>query len=65
MSGLMLGLTITLGGIAVTPIGLTAESVVLITVVLATVCLPILDTILMRFVPRPSDASPVGMRQTY
>jgi FSR family fosmidomycin resistance protein-like MFS transporter len=58
MSGLMLGLTIGLGGLAVTPIGFLAESVGLSTVVLITACLPILGAILMRFVPRPAAAYP-------
>ena len=48
---MMSGLTIGLRGIAVTPIGLIAESVGLTSVVLATACLPIPGAILMRFVP--------------
>jgi len=54
MSGLMLGLTIGLGGIAVTPLGLLAESVGLGVVVSATGSLPLLGAVLMRFVPRPA-----------
>jgi FSR family fosmidomycin resistance protein-like MFS transporter len=52
MSGLMLGLSIGLGGLAVTPIGLVAESYGLGSVVSAAACLPLLGAVLMRFVPR-------------
>jgi FSR family fosmidomycin resistance protein-like MFS transporter len=57
MSGLMLGLTIGLGGIAVAPIGLVAERFGLSVVVSSVACLPLLGALLMRFVPRPSAAS--------
>jgi MFS transporter, FSR family, fosmidomycin resistance protein len=52
MSGLMLGLSIGLGGIAVTPIGLVAEWFGLDTVVSVAACLPLLGALVMRFVPR-------------
>jgi FSR family fosmidomycin resistance protein-like MFS transporter len=59
MSGLMLGLSIGLGGLAVTPLGLLAERFNLATVLTAVACLPLLGAFLMRFVPRPiSAASP-------
>ncbi len=54
MSGLMLGLTIGLGGIAVAPIGLLAESLGLGVMVAITGSLPLLGAVLMRFVPRPA-----------
>jgi FSR family fosmidomycin resistance protein-like MFS transporter len=54
MSGLMLGLSIGLGGLAVTPIGIVAESFGLGHVVAAAACLPLLGALLMRFVPRPT-----------
>jgi FSR family fosmidomycin resistance protein-like MFS transporter len=54
MSGLMLGLSIGLGGLAVTPIGLAAESIGLGTVIVGAACLPLLGAVLMRFVPRYS-----------
>jgi FSR family fosmidomycin resistance protein-like MFS transporter len=54
MSGLMLGLSIGLGGLAVTPIGLIAESVGLGLVVAGAACLPVLGAVLMYFVPRQS-----------
>ena len=53
MSGLMLGLSIGLGGLAVTPIGLAAEWVGLGAVVVGAACLPVLAAALMRFVPHP------------
>jgi FSR family fosmidomycin resistance protein-like MFS transporter len=56
MSGLMLGLSVGLGGIAVTPFGLLAERFGLHAVLTATACLPLLGALLMRFVPRPSGA---------
>jgi FSR family fosmidomycin resistance protein-like MFS transporter len=56
MSGLMLGLSIGLGGVAVTPIGLVAERLGLGQVVSAVACLPLLAALLMRFVPRPAAA---------
>jgi FSR family fosmidomycin resistance protein-like MFS transporter len=52
MSGLMLGLTIGLGGIAVAPVGLLAESVGLDVVVTTIASLPLLGAVLMRFVPQ-------------
>jgi FSR family fosmidomycin resistance protein-like MFS transporter len=54
MSGLMLGLSIGLGGLAVAPIGLLAESLGLGPVISAVACLPILGAGLMRFLPRAS-----------
>jgi FSR family fosmidomycin resistance protein-like MFS transporter len=57
MSGLMLGLSIGLGGLAVTPIGLVAESVGLGRVVVVASCLPLLGALMMRFVPRPPSPS--------
>jgi MFS transporter, FSR family, fosmidomycin resistance protein len=54
MSGLMLGLTIGLGGLAVAPIGLLAESWGLGVVMSIAGCLPLLGALLMRFVPRPA-----------
>jgi FSR family fosmidomycin resistance protein-like MFS transporter len=54
MSGLMLGLSIGLGGLAVTPIGLVAETHGLGSVLSAAACLPLLGALLMRFVPRAS-----------
>ncbi len=56
MSGLMLGLSIGLGGIAVAPIGLVAERVGLGVVVAGVSCLPLLAALMMRFVPRSSPA---------
>lgn len=56
MSGIMLGLSVGLGGVAVTPFGLLAERFGLGTVVAATACLPLLGALLMRRVPRPASA---------
>jgi FSR family fosmidomycin resistance protein-like MFS transporter len=56
MSGLMLGLSIGLGGLAVAPIGWVAESVGLSEVVAAVACLPLLGALIMRFVPPPAAA---------
>ena len=56
MSGLMLGLSVGLGGIAVAPIGLVAERSGLGIVVSAVACLPLLAALMMRFVPRSSPA---------
>ena len=53
MSGLMLGLSIGLGGIAVTPFGIIAEHYGLPIVIAVTAALPLLGAILMRFVPHP------------
>jgi FSR family fosmidomycin resistance protein-like MFS transporter len=53
MSGLMLGLSIGLGGIAVAPIGLLAEALGLGGVLSAVACLPLLAALMMRFVPAP------------
>ena len=53
MSGLMLGLSVGLGGVAVTPFGLVAEYFGLPMVIAATATLPVLGAILMRFVPKP------------
>jgi len=52
MSGLMLGLSIGLGGLAVAPIGVIAETFGLGSVLAAAACLPLLGAVLMRFVPR-------------
>jgi FSR family fosmidomycin resistance protein-like MFS transporter len=52
MSGLMLGLSIGLGGLAVTPIGLLAERLSLGTVLTGVACLPVLAALMMRFLPR-------------
>lgn len=52
MSGLMLGLSVGLGGIAVTPFGLIAEHFGLPIVVAITAALPIFGAALMRIVPR-------------
>jgi FSR family fosmidomycin resistance protein-like MFS transporter len=54
MSGLMLGLSIGLGGLAVTPMGLFAESFGLGVVVAGAACLPVLGALMMRVVPHPS-----------
>jgi MFS transporter, FSR family, fosmidomycin resistance protein len=53
MSGLMLGLSIGLGGIAVTPFGLIAERFGLPGVIAVTAALPAFGAALMRVVPRP------------
>jgi MFS transporter, FSR family, fosmidomycin resistance protein len=53
MSGLMLGLSVGLGGIAVTPFGIIAEHYGLPIVIAITATLPLLGAILMRFVPHP------------
>jgi FSR family fosmidomycin resistance protein-like MFS transporter len=55
MSGLMLGLSIGLGGLAVTPIGLLAERFSLGLVLSGVACLPLLGALMMRFMPRASD----------
>jgi FSR family fosmidomycin resistance protein-like MFS transporter len=55
MSGLMLGLSIGLGGLAVTPIGLLAEQLGLGTVLTGVACLPVLAALMMRFLPRASE----------
>jgi MFS transporter, FSR family, fosmidomycin resistance protein len=52
MSGMMLGLSVGLGGLAVTPLGLVAEGVGLGNVVVGVACLPLIGAIVMRFVPR-------------
>jgi MFS transporter, FSR family, fosmidomycin resistance protein len=52
MSGMMLGLSVGLGGLAVTPLGLVAEWIGLGNVVVAVACLPLIGAIVMRFVPR-------------
>jgi FSR family fosmidomycin resistance protein-like MFS transporter len=53
MSGLMLGLSIGLGGLAVTPIGMLADSIGLARVVAAAATLPLFAALLMCFVPSP------------
>jgi FSR family fosmidomycin resistance protein-like MFS transporter len=55
MSGLMLGLSIGLGGIAVTPFGLIAEHFGLPIVIAVTAVLPVFGAALMRIVPRTAD----------
>jgi FSR family fosmidomycin resistance protein-like MFS transporter len=55
MSGLMLGLSIGLGGLAVTPIGLLAERLTLGPVLAGVACLPLLAAGMMRFVPRATN----------
>jgi len=62
MSGLMLGLSVGLGGIAVTPFGLIAERFGLGVVIAVTACLPIVGAGLMRCVPRPARAPAVTAR---
>jgi FSR family fosmidomycin resistance protein-like MFS transporter len=57
MSGLMLGLSIGLGGLAVTPIGLLAEHFSLGSVLTIVALLPLLGALLMRFVPHPPAPS--------
>jgi FSR family fosmidomycin resistance protein-like MFS transporter len=52
MSGLMLGLSVGLGGLAVTPFGIVAEHSGLPIVIASTAALPLLGAILMRFVPK-------------
>ena len=54
MSGLMLGLSVGLGGVAVTPFGLIAEHFGLPVVIAVTSVLPILGALMMHFVPRPA-----------
>jgi FSR family fosmidomycin resistance protein-like MFS transporter len=53
MSGLMLGLSIGLGGLAVTPIGVIAEAYGLGAVIAVVACLPLLGALLMTLVPSP------------
>jgi FSR family fosmidomycin resistance protein-like MFS transporter len=53
MSGLMLGLSVGLGGLAVTPFGLIADRYGLQSVIFVTGLLPALGAVMMRFVPRP------------
>jgi FSR family fosmidomycin resistance protein-like MFS transporter len=57
MSGLMLGLSVGLGGVAVTPFGLIAERYGLPSVLAATAALPLLGAVVMRFLPRPAPRS--------
>jgi len=64
MSGLMLGLSVGLGGIAVTPFGIIAEHFGLPLVIGATALLPLVGAVLMRFVPRPADGRPTGPSTT-
>jgi len=54
MSGLMLGLSVGLGGIAVTPFGIIAEHYGLPIVIATTSALPLFGAILMRFAPSPA-----------
>ncbi len=60
MSGLMLGLSIGLGGLAVAPIGLLAERLSLGLVLSGVAGLPVLAALLMRFVPRPTEHPSAG-----
>ncbi len=55
MSGLMLGLSVGLGGVAVTPFGLIAERFGLPSVLSVTAALPMLGAVLMRFLPAKRD----------
>lgn len=55
MSGLMLGLSVGLGGVAVTPFGLIAEHFGLPMVIAITAAFPILGAALMRVVPQPAS----------
>ncbi len=55
MSGLMLGLSIGLGGLAVTPIGLLAERLSLGLVLSGVACLPLFAALMMRFLPRAGE----------
>ena len=57
MSGLMLGLSIGLGGIAVTPFGIVAEHVGLPPVLAFAAALPVIAAMLMRFVPPPKSTT--------
>jgi FSR family fosmidomycin resistance protein-like MFS transporter len=57
MSGLMLGLSIGLGGIAVTPFGVIAEHYGLPIVIAVTSALPLLGAALMRVVPQPKPVA--------
>jgi FSR family fosmidomycin resistance protein-like MFS transporter len=52
MSGLMLGLSVGLGGVAVTPFGLLAEHLGLPVVLAGTAGLPVLAAVMMRCMPR-------------
>jgi hypothetical protein len=52
----MLGLSVGLGGVAVTPFGLVAEHFGLPSVIAVTSLLPVLGALMMRFVPRPVQA---------
>jgi FSR family fosmidomycin resistance protein-like MFS transporter len=54
MSGLMLGLSIGLGGLAVTPIGVVAETFGLGAVIAAVACLPLVGAMLMPLAPSPA-----------
>ncbi len=58
MSGLMLGLSVGLGGLAVTPFGIVAEHYGLPIVIACTATLPLLGAILMRFVPKTPHRVP-------
>jgi FSR family fosmidomycin resistance protein-like MFS transporter len=65
MSGLMLGLSVGLGGIAVTPFGIVAEHYGLPMVIAFTATLPLLGAILMRFVPKaPRRGEPPDVQST-
>ncbi|HEV7662608.1 MAG TPA: MFS transporter [Chloroflexota bacterium] len=58
MSGLMLGLSIGLGGLAVTPLGILAEHYGLAAILTAVALLPLLGAVMMRFVPHPTEQLP-------
>ncbi len=59
MSGLMLGLSIGLGGLAVTPIGVVAEAYGLGPTIAVVACLPLLGAALMTLVPSPPSRARV------
>ena len=56
MSGLMLGLSVGLGGVAVTPFGVLAEQYGLSAVIMVTSTLPVIGAVLMKFVPQPRQS---------
>jgi FSR family fosmidomycin resistance protein-like MFS transporter len=60
MSGLMLGLSIGLGGLMVTPFGVIAEHYGLPVVIAFTSALPLLGAALMRVVPKPATVAAVA-----
>jgi FSR family fosmidomycin resistance protein-like MFS transporter len=58
MSGIMLGLSVGLGGLAVTPLALLAEQVGLPNATAVAACLGGLAALAMQFVPKPPAAAP-------